>query len=114
MAAADAADRLTECFESFSSHALKREAQSCAAQAVRRPLVACNTLLAGPKKKRRRLTPHPRAGEAAVKAVGGAVQSLLDEPTPRLDNEEEETVEGEAVYSSSEGSDLESDDTDTD
>ena len=28
-------------------------------------------------------TPHPRAGEQAVRAAGGAVKALLDEPTPR-------------------------------
>ena len=102
LAAADAADRLADIHDALAHVKVKREEQCCAQQALRRPLAACNTLVHAdrPEKKRRRLTPHPRAGKAAVAAAGGAVQALLDEPTPRCDEEEEITAHGEPVYSS--------------
>ena len=107
LAAAEVADRLTEGVNHFSAKPVKREAPSCGVQAARRPLVACNTLArtytAAPESKRRRYTPtpHPRKGVDAVRDSGGAVQALIDSPTPRGTSfdEEEEVAEGEAVFS---------------
>ena len=109
LAASKAADRLTEGVAGFLSTTVKREAPSCGAEASRRPLVACNTLAPArsatwtPKRRRFSLTPHPRKGEEAVKAAGGAVQQLIDAPTPRGSSSDEDVVaEGEAVFSSDE------------
>ena len=106
LAAVDVADRLTEGVNHLIGKPVKREAPTCGAQALRRPLAACNTLLhsAAPDAKRRRYTPtpHPRAGAEAVRAAGGAVQALIDAPTPRGSSSDESDVEGEAVFSSDE------------
>ena len=100
----DATDRLTDGCDALFGKGIKREAESpptCRAQAVRRPLAACNTILRV-KRVKYTPTPHPRAGPEAVRAAGGdPIQALLDEPTDDPDSSEEE-AEGEAIYSSEE------------
>ena len=107
------ADRFRQGVEALLPALIKVEVEEpCHAQAARacpRPEVSCYTARAV---KRFRLTPHPRAGPEAVGAAGGSVQAVIDEETPRLDDEEGEILavaEGQ-VYSSTdeEGSDLES------
>ena len=105
------ASRFQQGVEALLPNTLKVE-EPCHAQAARacpRPEVSCYTARAV---KRFRLTPHPRAGPDAVTAAGGSVQAVIDEETPRLDDEEGEILavaEGQ-VFSSTdeEGSDLES------
>ena len=96
--------------EALTSTTFKVE-ETCTAQAARacpRPEVSCHSARAV---KRFRLTPHPRAGPDACAAAGGSVQAVIDEETPRIDEEGEilAVAEGQ-VFSSTdeEGSDLES------